>query len=320
MREAIRGSSNQTQSDAIRPNQTHSDPIRRSQTHSYPIGRNQTQSDPIPSEGAVHTSLRLKAQSRRRDVTSSCNAAMVWLELDPPKLGCELVPPKLGFELVPPKLGWMPSSDGQGVEAREATCELARDRSRCDEATSRSARRCAADKSCDRGHHVHSGRPSGWSLERQSAVISRHQPPSAVISRHQPPSAVISRHQPPSAAISRHQSSSSYLFKLLDVCTRHSELTAHLAHLALARLPLRLRVEHETATARRLGHQRRLGRRWLGRSARRSRRRSGCARPSQIRASVLRSRFISRARRELEVRQPLLQLRVLLKLRGERRT
>ena len=150
-------------------------------------------------------------------MTSSCNAAMVWLELDtpklgcelvPPKLGCELVPPKLGCELVPPKLGWMPSSDGQGVEAREATCELARDRSRCDEATSRSARRCAADKSCDRGHHVHSGRPSGWSLERQSAVISRHQPPSAVISRHQPSSAAISRHQPPSAVISRHQPSS----------------------------------------------------------------------------------------------------------------
>ena len=126
---------------------------------------------------------------------------MVWLELDTPKLGCELVTPKLGCELVTPKLGWMPSSDGQGVEAREATCELARDRSRCDEATSRSARRCAADKSCDRGHHVHSGRPSGWSLERQSAVISRHQPPSAVISRHQPSSAAISRHQPPSVVI-----------------------------------------------------------------------------------------------------------------------
>ena len=153
-----------------------------------------------------------------------------------------------------------------------------------------------------------------------STAISRHQPSSAVISRHQPSSAAISRHQPASAAISRHQPPSSYLFKLLDVCTRHSELTAHLAHLALARLPLRRRVEHETATARRLGHQRRLGRRWLGRSARRSRRRSGCARPSQIRASVLRSRFVSRARRELEVRQPLLQLRVLLKLRGERRT
>ena len=155
-------------------------------------------------------------------MTSSCNAAMVWLELDPPKLGCELVPPKLGFELVPPKLGWMPSSDGQGVEAREATCELARDRSRCDEATSRSARRCAADKSCDRGHYVHSGRPSRAlrgvirvvireAISRHqpsSAVISRHQPSSAVISCHQPSSVAISRNQPPLAVISRHQPSS----------------------------------------------------------------------------------------------------------------
>eukprot|EP00900_Chrysochromulina_parva_P001153 jgi/Chrpa1/11038/Chrysochromulina_OHIO_Genome00014359-RA len=63
---------------------------------------------------------------------------MVWLEL---------APPKLGWALAPPKLGWDPSSDGHGVEAREATCELARDRSRCDVATSWSARRCAADKS-----------------------------------------------------------------------------------------------------------------------------------------------------------------------------
>ena len=43
-REAIRGSSNQTQSDAIRPNQTHSDPIRPNQTQSDPIRPNQTQS------------------------------------------------------------------------------------------------------------------------------------------------------------------------------------------------------------------------------------------------------------------------------------
>ena len=35
MREAIRGSSNQTHSDAIRHNQTHSDPIRRTQTQSH---------------------------------------------------------------------------------------------------------------------------------------------------------------------------------------------------------------------------------------------------------------------------------------------
>ena len=34
-REAIRGSSNQTHSDAIRHNQTHSDPIRRTQTQSH---------------------------------------------------------------------------------------------------------------------------------------------------------------------------------------------------------------------------------------------------------------------------------------------
>ena len=45
MREAIRGSSNQIQSDPIRRNQTHSDPLRRNQTQSDALRPNQTQSD-----------------------------------------------------------------------------------------------------------------------------------------------------------------------------------------------------------------------------------------------------------------------------------